>query len=763
MTRSDERKTTTTAHRPGRFFLWRTNGLTHAGKWIFTYVLIGLIAGFGSIAFQYLCQVGSYFFLDMLAGYRPPAPVGESHLFPPSGTPFTRWMLLVVPVIGGLISGWLVYTFAPEAEGHGTDAAIDAYHNKGGFIRGRIPIIKTLASAVTITSGGSGGREGPIAQIGAGFGSFLATRLKLSDRERRIMLAAGIGAGVGSIFRAPMAGALFAAEVLYREPEFESEVIIPAGISSVVAYCVFCLFFGWGSLFHSDDFVFRNPLELGPYIVLAFVLVAGGVLYIKSFYGVQKVFKRLQIPNHFKPALGGLCTGIIGFFLPATLSFGYGYAQMALENELSILFLLGLAFGKILTTSFSIGSGGSGGVFGPSVVIGGALGGAVGKAFHALLPGIVTAPGAFVIVGMAGFFAAVSKAPISTIIFVSEMTNSYHLLLPSLLVCSLAFLLSKRWTIYIKQPLNRLSSNAHRGDFFVDVLESIRVRELLPSLRKVRLIPENMTFSEFREIFRSSQQHYFPVVNERKELTGIFSINDVRSVLFDDEIGELVRMKDIATTDLITATPSEDINSVLKKFTVRNLQRLPVVKDDDPAFLLGMLDRREVIEYYNLRVQAIKQREGEPEKQPAEREASRLKAVSVSMAMNRQVETIPAAKTFESLSDFLRTRRFSAYPVVDQEGRLQGILSLSDILKASKNPRHPLTAGDIATPGPVTVTGEDTLYTALNRLSKGDFAILPVVDRENPRRVVGVISRRDILKAFDDLFFKKTVAHDAKR
>lgn len=158
---------------------------------------------------------------------------------------------MLLPAMGGLVSGWIVYTFAPEAEGHGTDAAIDAYHRKGGFIRGRVPIVKTITSAITLTTGGSGGREGPIAQIGAGFGSFLATTLKLSERERRIMMAAGIGAGVGSIFRAPLAGALFAAEVLYRDPEFESEVIIPAGISSVVAYCLFCLVFGWGSLFES--------------------------------------------------------------------------------------------------------------------------------------------------------------------------------------------------------------------------------------------------------------------------------------------------------------------------------------------------------------------------------------------------------------------------------------------------------------------------------------------------------------------------------
>ncbi|MCP4138181.1 MAG: chloride channel protein, partial [bacterium] len=190
----------------------------------------------------------------------------------------------------------------------------------------RVPVIKTITSAITLTTGGSGGREGPIAQIGAGFGSFLATALRLSDRERRIMMAAGIGAGVGSIFRAPLAGALFAAEVLYKDPEFESEVIIPAGISSVVAYCLFCLVFGWGSLFEAPDFVFRNPLELGPYIVLALVLVATGVLYIKAFYGVTAIFHKMKVPNHIKPAIGGLCTGLLAFSLNHFLKSGYGDA-----------------------------------------------------------------------------------------------------------------------------------------------------------------------------------------------------------------------------------------------------------------------------------------------------------------------------------------------------------------------------------------------------------------------------------------------------
>ncbi|WP_438616447.1 chloride channel protein [Oceanidesulfovibrio indonesiensis] len=540
--------------------------------------------------------------MDGIAGYRPPAPAGEQPLLPHTHTEFNRWILLILPAAGGLVSGFIVYTWAPEAEGHGTDGAIDAYHNKGGIIRGRVPIVKTIASAITLTTGGSGGREGPIAQIGAGFGSFLATRLRLSERERRIMLAAGMGAGVGAIFRAPLAGALFAAEVLYSEADFESEVLIPAGIASVVGYCVFCLVFGWGSLFQAPDFRFDNPLELGPYLVLAMVLVVGGFIYVKCFYGVHGIFKKIPIKNHFKPAIGGLLTGMVGFYLPETLSFGYGIVQSGLEGSAPLLLLLGVAAGKIATTSFTIGSGGSGGVFGPSVVIGGALGGAVGTVFHDLFPRLVTHPGAFVLVGMAGFFTAVSSTPVSTIIFVSEMTNSYHLLLPSLMVCFLCHMLSKNFSIYEEQVPDKFESPAHAGELFVDVLQQYKVRDMQDQMRSVRTVPEHMAFSRFKELISATEQHYFPTVDEEGRLSGIFSLNDVRCILFEPQLEELVRVKDIANPNIITTTPLEDLNTVFKKFTVKNIDMIPVVQDDDKTRLLGMLGRREVIAFYNRKV-----------------------------------------------------------------------------------------------------------------------------------------------------------------
>jgi CIC family chloride channel protein len=207
---------------------------------------------------------------------------------------------------------------------------------------------------------------------------------------------------------------------------------------------------------------------------------------------------------------------------------------------------------------------------------------------------------------MAGFFTAVSKAPISTIIFVSEMTNSYHLLLPSLLVCSVAYMASRRWTIYVQQVQSKVDSPAHAGDFFVDILQAIAVNDLMSLVKKVTLVPQDMPFLEFKHCFSETTQQYFPVVDEEKRLVGIFSINDVRGVLFSPEIEQLVVMKDVGTSEIIFTTPEEDLNTVLKKFTTRNIDSLPVVRTDDHGILMGMLNRREVISFYNLKVEEMK-------------------------------------------------------------------------------------------------------------------------------------------------------------
>ncbi len=461
------------------------------GRLVLLAGLVGTVAGLGAVVFQVLSHVVVRYGLQMVAGYYPTGPAGESGFLEAATSltgGFAPWLLLVVVTAGGLVSGWLVYTFAPEAEGHGTDAAIKAYHKGNGLIRPRVPLIKILASAVTIGSGGSGGREGPIAQIGAGFGSFLAQRLGLSAYERRLLLAAGMGAGVAAIFRAPLAGAIFAIEVLYRDEDFEAEALIPAFISCTAAYCVYGLIvqyvLGFSSGFQHifsilPGLTFDNPLLLGPLTVLALLMAGAAILYVRTFYGVHERFKRLKVPRHVRPAIGALATAALAlaiFYAVGSLgadaqqdslnvlSFGYGILQKTLSGNMAygtvgaIVVLLAIGLGKILTTSLTIGSGGSGGVFGPSMVIGGTLGGAVGLAFQMAMPSVVTRVDVFVILGMAAFFSAAAKTPISTILIVSELTGGYEMLLPAMWVAALAYLVSgRKYSIYREQVPSRLT------------------------------------------------------------------------------------------------------------------------------------------------------------------------------------------------------------------------------------------------------------------------------------------------------------------
>lgn len=570
-------------------------------------VIVGIVAGLGAVVFYDLCQVGLRFVLDGIAGYRPAHPFGEPPLFGVTTVPFTRYLLLVIPAIGGVFAGFIVYRFAPEAEGHGTDSAIDAYHNQKGRVRARVPIIKTIASALTLGSGGSGGREGPIAQIGAGFGSLLAEHLGLDVKARRIMLAAGLGAGIGSIFRAPLAGALFAAEILYREPEFEQEVLIPAIVTTIVAYSTFAMFLGFEPLFGRSSFSFTNPVELLPYTVLALVVSAAAPIYVKMFYGVRDLFHAMPISNYVKPAIGGLLTGIVGFFVPQTLAFGYGVVQGALNNDLGVKLLLLVALGKIATTAFSIGSGGSGGVFGPSMVIGGSLGGAVGKLLHGWWPTVVRNPGAYVIVGMAGFFAAASNAPISTVIMVSEMTGNYNLLVPAMWVCAIATLAGRRWNIYEKQVNTRADSPAHCGDFVKDHLEDVPVRDILSDDVHCEYVPCNMPLRDFIPVMTATNQQNFPLVDGQGLLCGMLSINDVRNILVDRGLDNLIILQEIADDNPATVIPDENLASALRKFTEAEVDKLPVVESSGSRRIIGMIRRRDVIGSYYRKLKEMRE------------------------------------------------------------------------------------------------------------------------------------------------------------
>ncbi|MBN1368206.1 MAG: chloride channel protein [Dehalococcoidales bacterium] len=423
-------------------------------KWLTISILVGVVSGFASILFYLAIQYCTKYFLGWGAGYFPPASGGEVAQVVASG-PLRIWAIPIITTLGGLVSGLIVYKWAPEAEGHGTDAAINAFHNKNGFIRRRVPVIKIIASAITIGSGGSAGREGPVALVGAGFGSAIADIFKLDDRDRRIALAIGIGAGIGSIFKSPLGGALLSIAILYRR-DFEVYALLPSFIASIVGYTIFASWAGWTPIFVIEPtLVYQRPQELLGYIVLGVACGVFGTLYGRSFYWIRDLFRKLRIPVYLKPALGGLLVGGIAIFLPQVMGSGYGWMQYAIDGNyaaLPILVMVALIFAKIAATGFSIGSGGSGGVFAPGLFIGSMVGGLVWYALHlypSITPFIPSTPAAFVIVGMMGLFGGIAKAPLPIMIMVSEMTGSYFLLAPCMVTVFITYFMTRGSYIYI--------------------------------------------------------------------------------------------------------------------------------------------------------------------------------------------------------------------------------------------------------------------------------------------------------------------------
>jgi len=577
--------------------------------------LVGVVAGFGGIAFYVATRAVEHYALGSLAGYVPePHPGGEPTLtwLPAITRTLNPWLLLLIPTVGGLLSGIIVFTFAPEAEGHGTDAVIDAYHNKQGQIRPRVPLVKIVSSAITLGTGGSGGREGPIAQIGAGFGSLLSNLLHLRPVDRRILMAAGMGAGIAAIFRAPLAGTIFAAEVLYSSAEFESEVIIPTGIASVVSYCIFGAFSGWEPLFTIPDLTFSNPWQLGPYLLLALFITLLATIYTHSFYGCKRLFDRLPIRKHFRPAIGAFLTGLVAlvlFFLfgqqksvLAVLAFGYSAIQGAMTQDahasIGAVLLLAIALGKIATTSLTIGSGGSGGVFGPSMVVGGCGGGALGIALHSLWPTLVPHPAAFVIVGMAGFFSAAAKTPFSTMIIVSEMTGGYALLLPSLWVCTISFILSGRQSIYSSQVEGRAYSPAHRGSFIREVLAEVRVSEFLDPQRKFTSLKPGDSLATISERLADADSSVLPVVNEAGRLLGVVNLEEAFLASQSPSLGSLVLATDMMLSGVLPLTPDDTLDRAQELFIENDLLALPVVNDLEQRKVVGIVRRFEIASAY---------------------------------------------------------------------------------------------------------------------------------------------------------------------
>lgn len=455
--------------RPGRdiekFFLAGRGMSVRTGRYLSEAVIVGIATGLAVTAFKYGIDFAGGFFEGVEARrggcWHSPA----------------RWLMLVMPAAGALLGHLLIKRFSKLEHARGTDSAIRAFHQNDGYVTGTVILVKPVASILTVGSGGSAGYEGPVTLLGAACGSFIARKMKLSVRACRILMAAGMAAGIAALFQAPLAGAIFGFEIFYSSSDIEDETVLPCFIASAASYSVYAFLVGesaWNSIFTLDSrYTFSNGLSLLPYLALAIIVAFGSRFYITFFRAAEKTFSESQLPPAAKVVAGGLATGAIGFFFPDVLGTSYGAVRTIFAMDggglLSGLGRLGgLGFAaffvlKVAATSFTVGSGGSGGLFAPALVCGGALGAASGVVLKAVFPEAIGihAP-SFALVGMAGFLASALRIPLASIVMVAEISGNHQLLLPAMWVCGISFWLNNDWSLYRSQIRSRESSPVHR-------------------------------------------------------------------------------------------------------------------------------------------------------------------------------------------------------------------------------------------------------------------------------------------------------------
>ncbi len=574
-------------------------------KWILIGFLLGVVAGLGAVALFLSVEFFTGLFLEIGTGYTPPLPGGfQGNL---SYTLFIEkpWLIPLITGLGGLLVGLITTRFSPESEGHGTDAVIDAYHHKSGNIRARVPLVKAVASSITIGSGGSGGTEGPAGQIAAGFGSLIGKLFKLNEDERRIAVAAGLGAGIGSIFKIPLGGAVFSAEVFYRR-DFEVRALIPGLVASVTGYTVFGFVFGWDRLFTIplDLVKYTHPVSLILYAIVGLVSAGVSIGYVKVFYTISDYFTKIRIPKYLKPAIGGVLVGLMGIAFPQILGTSYGWLQIAINKDYVLFPLLmigSVIILKILATSVTIGSGGSAGVFGPSMVIGGLLGAFIGTAFHLL--GLFTwiDVTSVIIVSMVSFFGATAKTPISSIIMGSELTGGYALLAPMMLATFIAYIMSGQHnSIFRNQVLNRSDSPAHRMEYQRVILSDLYVKDVMKD--PVNKLSKDISIIEALQIMNRNNSKMIMVVNDKDALQGV--VYRYKLFEFPEEYRKSVKLESIMIKDPFFAYRSDSLHHALVRLSSNDLQEMPVLSNEDNK-VIGIVTIADLVKLYDTEVEKI--------------------------------------------------------------------------------------------------------------------------------------------------------------
>ena len=550
-------------------------------------VLVGVIAGFGAIAFRWLINIFQSLFFGggaTILGF-----LGE-------------YYVVLLPAVGGLLVGLLIYYGAREAKGHGVPEVMEAVAVRGGRIRPRVAIIKSLASSLCIGSGGSVGREGPIVQIGSAAGSAIGQWFRLSDDWIRTLVACGAAGGISATFNVPIGGIFFALEVIlgrFVTPRFSFVVI-----SSVTAQVISHIFLGDQPSFDVPSYAMVSYWEFLPYALLGVLSALVAAAFIRLLYKSEDLFDAWHIPEYIKPAIGGIGIGLIGLYSYDLFGVGYGSVywistmgvDSALVGKIALHSLTILVVLKLIATSLTIGSGGSGGIFAPSLFIGAMLGGAFGTAAHQLFPSYIATSGAFALVGMAAVFAGATRAPITAIIMLFEMTMDYNIILPLMITVVISTLISRRLsreTIYTLKLMRR-------GIDIRQLEQTSPLRRVAVSQVMTRNFPTvlpQMSVSDLVTKLRRTGHHGFPVVSEQGDLLGVVTLADVEDAMSTIN-PEGLTVGDIASKSIIVAYSDQYLHDVLVKLGARDIGRIPVVDRNNPKLLLGVLRRHDITRAY---------------------------------------------------------------------------------------------------------------------------------------------------------------------
>lgn len=546
--------------------------------------IVGLAGGFGAIGFRYLIRV------FQTVSYGSDGNLLELALSTP-------WYFRIwIPALGGLVVGPAVYFLAREAKGHGVPEVMEAVTLRSGMIRKRVVFVKSLVSAICIGTGGSVGREGPIVQIGSAIGSGIGQVLRLSAERIRTLVGCGAAAGIAATFNAPIAGSMFALEIILGD--FGLATFTPIVISSVAATAVSRHFLGDSPAFIVHAYRLISAWELPLYVILGLFCALVAVTFTTLLYRAEDMFDNLRIPDYLKAVLGGLMLGSMGLLFPHILGVGYPAIDLSLMQKLSWWVMFLLVVFKILATSITIGSGGSGGIFAPSLFVGAMAGGFFGTVVHHIFPEVTAPPGAYSIVGMGAVVSGTTHGPLSAILILFEMTSDYKIILPLMIACIIGSLASGQLlkdSIYTLK-LARRGVNIKAGKE-VNVLKSISVEDVMNP--EVETVPENMAIGKLAEKMTKSKNNSFPVVDEEGNLTGILSFFDYRDVVFDENLKDLVVAKDIATKNVVTVSLDDNLYDAMEKITSKDFSILPVVSPRTQSQLLGVLTRRDIIGAYN--------------------------------------------------------------------------------------------------------------------------------------------------------------------